>query len=395
MVIAQQLYEGIEISGGVTGLITYMRTDSVSLSKDSTDDAKSFIFKEFGKEYAASSPRAFKTKTKRAQEAHEAIRPTDVSRTPENLKKYLDQKQLKLYALIWQRFLASQMAEAIFDATAIDVEASPLGEASQKAKKDAALFRATGQVTKFDGFTKVWALKTNEVLLPELDTNEELSLKELRPSQHFTEPPARFSEAMLIKTLEEYGIGRPSTYAPTISTIVDRGYVVKDEKKRFEPTDVGKTVNDMLVENFPKIVDVEFTAKMEEELDDIAGGKRHWTEVIKEFYAPFSQNLEEKLVSVKKQDMTEATNETCEQCGKPMVIKHGRFGRFIACSGFPNCRNTKALPAPSLNISCPKCKEGEVVQKMTRKRKMFFGCSRWPDCDFASWKKPAVEEKQE
>lgn len=396
MVIAQQLYEGIETSEDAMGLITYMRTDSVNLSKDSVDAANKFIVKEFGKEYVLRTPRVFKTKAKRAQEAHEAIRPTDVSRTPESLKKYLDIKQLKLYTLIWQRFIASQMSEAVFDATVVDIEASPSGKTSSKTKQqDTALFRANGQVMKFDGFTKVWALKTNEVLLPELSADEKLSLKELRPSQHFTEPPARFSEAMLIKTLEEYEIGRPSTYAPTISTIVDRGYVIKNEKKRFEPTEIGKTVNDMLVENFPKIVDVEFTAKMEEELDDIASGKRHWTEVIKEFYTPFSKNLEEKFASVKKQDMTEATDEICEKCGKQMVIKHGRFGRFIACSGFPDCKNTKALPAPSLNIPCLKCNEGEIVQRMTRKRRMFFGCSRWPDCDYASWKKPEPQEIKE
>jgi DNA topoisomerase-1 len=268
------------------------------------------------------------------------------------------------------------MPQAIFDSTSVDIKASNY------------TFRASGQVMKFDGFLKIYPMKFSELLLPELKDGEELKLIKLTPNQHFTEPPPRYTEASLVKTLENYGIGRPSTYAPIISTIQERDYVKRDEKKRLHPTEVGFVVNDLLVEHFPEIVDVEFTRKMEEELDEIASGEKEWQPVIQEFYKPFSSHIKEKYESVQKQEMTEATDEKCELCGKVMVIKRGRFGKFIACSGFPECKNTKPLPPVSLNLTCPKCREGEVVIRQTRRGKTFYGCSRYPKCDFASWSRP-------
>jgi DNA topoisomerase-1 len=376
MMIAQQLYEGIDLSEGAAGLITYMRTDSTNLSRESQESAKLFLTESFGKEYVLATPRIFKKKTKGAQEAHEAIRPTDVKRTPESIKQYLEPRQAKLYELIWRRFVASQTANALFDLTSID------------ARADNALARANGQIIAFDGFLKIWPSKSEENLLPEVQQNEPLVLKNAETAQHFTEPAARYSDASLIKTLEKHGIGRPSTYAPTISTIVERGYVAKDEGRRFYPTEVGTTVNDMLVEHFPEIVDVAFTAHMEEEFDEIAEGKIEWTPVIKEFYEPFAKHLETKYETVEKKDMTEATGEACEKCGKPMIIRHGRFGRFIACSGFPDCKNTRTLPPKSLGIKCPECGEGDLVERRTRTRRLFYGCSRYPDCKYATWKRP-------
>lgn len=382
MRLAQQLYEGIELGEGPVGLITYMRTDSVNLSEDSLREAQSFLETTFGKKYALPSPRRFKTRSKGAQEAHEAIRPTDPSRTPESVQSFLDRRQFRLYELVWRRFMASQMPEALFDATTVDISAS------QKYT-----FHATGSILTFDGFLKVYPLKTVDVTIPDIKVKDALSLKELKPEQHFTEPPPRFTEASLIKALEKFGIGRPSTYAPTISTIQDRHYVEKDDKKRLVPTEVGFLVNDLLVEHFPEIVDIQFTAKMEEELDEIAEGKIEWKPVIKEFYGPFAKNLEEKYAEVKKHEIQETTDEICEKCGKPMVVKMGRFGKFLACSGFPECRNTKALkqePA-TIGMKCPKCEIGDIVIKRTRRKKIFYGCSRYPDCDFASWTDPRKE----
>ncbi|MBI4132078.1 MAG: type I DNA topoisomerase [Candidatus Sungbacteria bacterium] len=384
---AQQLYEGVELGDeGPTGLITYMRTDSVNLSEESLRAANQFIKKDFGNKYVLSSPRRFKTKSKGAQEAHEAIRPTDPARTPDAVKPHLDRNQFRLYDLIWRRFVATQMAEALFDATAVDI-----GAKSQKLKAKSYLFRATGQTMKFDGYLAVWPAKFEEMLLPELSKDDTLTLNELKPLQHFTEPPPRFSEASLIKALEQNGIGRPSTYAPTLATIQDRGYVEKDESKRLRPTEVGSIVNDLLVEHFPEIVDIQFTAKMEEELDEIAEGKREWQPVIREFYEPFSKNLAEKYEVVEKQTPVETTEEVCEKCGKPMVIKFGRFGKFLACSGFPECKNAKPLPKEppkSTGVPCPECKEGEIVERFTRKGRRFFGCSRYPDCKHAMWTDP-------
>lgn len=383
MMFAQQLYEN--------GLITYMRTDSVNLSEDSLKSAKEVITKNFGEEFSLDGPRRFKTKSKGAQEAHEAIRPSNPQDTPEKIKSKLDNKQFKLYDLIWRRFIACQMKEAVFDSTTVDIKThleteSPLGDSVSKSYT----FRATGQILKFEGWLKVYPTSFSENELPELKEKEKLELVKLTPNQHFTEPPPRYTEASLVKTLEEYGIGRPSTYAPTISTIQTRNYVSKNEQRRFAPTEIGIIVNDLLVEHFPQIVDIGFTAKMEEDLDEIAEGKKKWAPVIKEFYEPFHKNLEDKYKNVEKQNHEEKTDEICEKCGRPMVIKHGRFGKFMACSGFPECKNTKNIKQEpkTIGMKCPKCEGGEVIIKKTKKGRIFYGCSKYPACDYASWKNP-------
>jgi len=333
MMLAQQLYEGIEIGGeGSVGLITYMRTDSTNLSKESLDASHKFLSEKFGKEYTLDTPRIFKKKSKSAQEAHEAIRPTDPFITPESIKQYLEPKQHKLYSLIWQRFIASQMPAAIFDSLTVNISAGDY------------TFRTQGQTLKFDGYLKVYPTKFEEVELPLLEKGEDLNLIELNPNQHFTKPPARYNEASLVKTLEKYGIGRPSTYAPIISTIQERNYVQKNRNRYFGPTEIGIVVNDMLVKHFPKIVDMEFTSSMEGEFDEIAQGKEEWKKVIKDFYVPFEINLKEKYEEVSKKDMIEETEEVCEKCAGPMIIRMGRFGKFMACSNFPKCKNTKSLP---------------------------------------------------
>ena len=368
MMFAQRLYE--------EGLITYMRTDSLNLSEDALAQARNFIKENFGEKYSIAESRKFKTKSKGAQEAHEAIRPTNTSQTPESLKNKLEEKEWRLYNLVWRRFLASQLPEAEIDATKTDIASGDY------------LLRANGARLAFDGFLKVYPLQISENILPELRENEELKTEKVLPEQHFTEPPARYSEATLIKILEKHGIGRPSTYAPTISTIQERGYVEKLEDKKLHPTETGKIVNKILVENFPEIVDIEFTAKIEEEFDEIAEGKKEWVPVIKEFYEPFAKHLEEKYETVKSQKTEEKTGEQCLECGKDLLIKRGRFGKFIACSGFPDCKFTKKIPETPLNIKCPKCVEGNVIRRRSKKGKWFFGCSRWPNCDFISWKLP-------
>ena len=389
MLIAQQLYEGIELGEGPVGLITYMRTDSVNLSEESLRTAKEYIETVLGKKYGLPVPKRFKTKSKGAQEAHEAVRPTDPQKNPEMIKSYLNRNQYRLYDLIWRRFIATQMADAILNSTTADIETIKTGIEPH-------IFRAHGQIMQFDGFLKIYPLKIEEVILPELSKEEKLELKEVKPFQHFTEPPPRFTEASLVKTLEKFGIGRPSTYAPIMSTIQDRGYVIKNPEKRFEPTDIGYVVNDMLVKHFPVVVDIQFTAKMEEELDEIAEGKKEWRPLIKEFYEPFAKNLSEKFEEVVKQVPEETTSEICEKCGKPMIVRFGRFGKFLACSGFPECKSTKSLKAresaQTLDMACPKCVEGQVIIKKTRRGKIFFGCSRYPDCNFASWGKPIGEK---
>ena len=384
MVLAQQLYEGINIGEGQVGLITYMRTDSVNTAVSAVTAAKNYIGAAYGANYTLPAPRFFRTKSKGAQEAHEAIRPSDPARTPESIAGHLDRRQFKLYQLIWQRFVATQMPEAIFENTAADIAAGSY------------IFRATGQVLKFDGFLKVYPIKTEDVLIPGLKPEEKVLPVTIDSLQHFTEPPPRYTDASLIKALEKAGVGRPSTYAPTLSTIQYRGYVDKDERKRYIPTDMGIMVNDLLVEHFPEVVDINFTAKIELEFDEVAEGTKEWQPVIREFYEPFSQHLATKYDEVEKQIADEVTNEVCEKCGKPMVIKFGRFGKFIACSGFPDCKTVKPIKKElvSTGIKCPKCNEADIVQRFTRKKRLFYGCARYPDCDYATWTDPRKEKEK-
>jgi len=371
MFLAQQLYEGIDLGPeGSIGLITYMRTDSVHLSPEAVSQARQFIEKKFGSNYLPEKPKVYQTKTKKAQEAHEAIRPTDVFRTPESIKKHLNKNQAKLYQLIWQRFIACQMKEALFDSTTVDILAN-----------NKYLFRATGSILKFDGWLKVYPIGFKETLLPLLTENDSLKLIKLIPQQHFTQPPARYSEASLVKTLEEYGIGRPSTYAPIISTIQERGYVKKNEQKKFYPTEMGILVNDLLVKHFPEIVDIQFTARMEDDLDKIAAGQENWVEVVRHFYQPFEKRLYQKYQEVKKQSLVEKTDKICPQCGHPLVIRWGKFGKFYACSNFPHCRFTQPY-LETTGRTCPQCQKGEIVKRKNKKGQIFYGCSRYPECDY-------------
>jgi len=291
---------------------------------------------------------------------------------------------LKLYDLIWRRFIACQMSQAVLDSTTVDVLAT-----SDKRQATSHTFRGTGQILKFDGFLKLYPMKFEEKELPLLEKEEILELLKLIPSQHFTQPAPRYTEATLIKTLEENGIGRPSTFAPILYTIQERNYIEKDENKRFKPTEIGTVVNDLLVAHFPEIVDIKFTADMEEDLDEIADGKKDWVPVIKEFYTPFEENLKKKYEEVSKKDITEKpTGRNCPKCGAPLVIRLGKYGQFYACSTFPKCKYTESLKENTLGIKCPKCKKAEIVVKRTKKRKIFYGCNRWPECDFALWDKP-------
>ena len=384
MFIAQHLYEN--------GHITYMRTDSVNLSEESVIAARGWLEKEFGKEYTLSSPRLFKSKSKLVQEAHEAIRPTNVFEVPGKIE-LKDASEQKLYKMIWQRFVASQMPAAKGALTSVEASAGIY------------TLRSSGQQIIFDGYLKVWPQKFSEKTLPSFNEGERLTARDIKSSQHFTEPAPRYSEATLIKALEEHGIGRPSTYAPTISVIQTRNYVQKEAGK-FKPTEIGEAVNTMLTENFPKIVDLEFTAKVEEQLDNVAHGKEKWQELIREFYEPFAKNLAEKYEVVTKMELfkDEKTDEKCEKCGKPMIIRYGRFGKFLACSGFPECKSTKQLPkdAPKpIGMKCSKCGEGEIVERRVNRGrargKLFWGCGRYPKCDYASWTDPRLpaEDKPE
>ncbi|MCL2388747.1 MAG: type I DNA topoisomerase, partial [Elusimicrobia bacterium] len=380
MQVAQKLYEGIPLgNAGVTGLITYMRTDSLNIAKYAQGEALNFIAKEYGEEFKPAKPRFYKAKAKGAQEAHEAIRPTSVSHTPESVKQFLTAEQFKLYSLIWKRFVASQMTEAVFNTVAADIEAKDY------------IFRATGSTLKFEGFLKVYAVydedKEKEAKLPELKEGEKLNLDELKSDQHFTEPPARYNEASLIKTLEEYGIGRPSTYAPTIKTILDRLYVRLDGKK-FLPTPLGIVVNNVLKDYFKNIVNVEFTAKIEEELDDVAEQKAPWQNIIKEFYTPFNKDLEHAEQNMTRQKVeAQKTDELCPKCNASMVIRDSRRGQFMACSAYPECKTTfsvgkdgKKIEQPTLseNETCPKCSKQLVVKQSWRGP--FIACSGYPDC---------------
>lgn len=386
MRLAQGLYE--------KGFITYMRTDSFNLSQESLAGACEWIRSNLGKEYQSTEFRLYKNKSRGAQEAHEAIRPSQPGLAPEDLKTE-EKGEQKLYELIWRRFIASQLPSAEFESRRIEVGARGLEKEY--------LLAATGSGLIFDGFLKIWPMQFEEKELPALAESEKMTLEEVMAGQHFTEPPARYNEASLIKILEKNGIGRPSTYAPTISVIQDRNYVEKDERRRFQPTEMGLLVNKVLTENFQQIVDMDFTAKMENELDEIAESKKIWPEVIREFYGPFAKNLEEKYETVAKDKLLppeEKTDEKCDKCGKPMVIKTGRFGKFLACSGFPECKSTKSIAKTITDengqvMTCPKCGKGMVTPKRTKTRRMFYGCSNYPACDFASWKKPEVPAKEE
>lgn len=454
MSVAQGLYEGKEVFGETKGIITYMRTDSVNLSQVALAQAREVIASEFGKEYTLDTPRVYKSK-KGAQEAHEAIRPVDISITPASIKEFLDKDELRLYELIWKRTVACQMKEATLEQVGVDVEPSKNGQPLPYT------FRATGQTILFPGFMKVYiegnddeetevataGQEDDEKLLPELKEGNQLRTEAITPLQHFTKPPARYTEASLVKKMESEGIGRPSTYAPTISTIISRGYVKKD-KKQLVPTDTAEVVNDVLVEHFPEIVDYKFTAKMEQDLDDIAEGKHEWVPVIKEFYVPFHKTIEIKEKTLQKQDIVnEKTEEICEKCASPMVIKLGRFGKFLSCSNYPTCKAARPLhkvektpeqeelekkladkkcekcgkpmeiktgrfgtflgcsgypdckTIESLTIStgvkCQDCitegveKPGELIERRTRKGgRTFYGCKRYPKCKFATWEKP-------
>ncbi|MEK7582734.1 MAG: type I DNA topoisomerase [Patescibacteria group bacterium] len=379
MMIAQQLYEGVDIgSDGSVGLITYMRTDSVNLSQEAILKAKSYIDKNLGNQYH--EERHFKTKLKSAQEAHEAIRPSHPEHSPENIQKYLTPQQYKVYDLIWRRFIASQMTKAVFDASTIEIKA-PSNSSGQVKQY---LFRANGSTMKFDGFLKIYPTKYEENELPVVKVGEKLDLQELKPEQHFTKPPARFNEASLIKILEKEGIGRPSTYAPIISTIQNRKYVETARSRYFHPTEIGILVNDFLVEHFPEIVDIKFTSRMEDELDEIAAGKMEWVPTIRAFYTPLEKGLKEKTEEAQKEKTAdqELTDKICDKCGSPMVIKLGRFGKFTACSKFPECKNIlkeeKKEPEKT-GEKCEKCETGELVIRYGRFGK-FIACSNYPEC---------------
>lgn len=387
MLIAQQLYEGVPIGDeGSVGLITYMRTDSTRISETAKEAAAAFIQQQYGDNYLVKQPRVEKKKSG-TQDAHEAIRPTSVWRTPSQLKPYLSRDQYRLYRLIWRRFVASQMADAVMDAVTARIHA---GEA---------VFRATGSKIKFDGFMRVYqesedeeTKQDTERFLPSLAVGDRLRKKKVEPKQHFTQPPPRYTEAKLVKALEEKGIGRPSTYAPTLNTIQKRGYVLLEEK-RFFPSELGELVIKLMEEFFPEILNVEFTANMEADLDKIEEGRINWIQMIDQFYQPFQKRLdiaEKEMEKVEIQD--EVSDQTCEKCGRPMVYKWGRFGKFLACSGFPDCRNTKPI-LKKIGVQCPKCKVGQVVERRGSKRKrIFYGCDQYPDCDFVSWDRP-VQQK--
>jgi len=420
MQIAQELYEGIDLGEERVGLITYMRTDSTRVSDEALKEVRKFLKETFGKEALPSKPRSYETKKpKSAQDAHEAIRPTSVYRTPESVKPYLTPEQYKLYDLIWRRFVASQMKDAVFNTVSANLEGNGL------------TFRATGSTLKEEGFLKVYPIEVEEKLLPELKEGETVDLKEVKGVQHFTEPPPRYTEGTLVKTLEELGVGRPSTYATIISNIVQRGYVEK-EKQKLKPTELGEFINSLLKKLFPKIVDAKFTASVEEELDKIEEGAKEWKELLKEFYFGEFKELLDKAAQELKQIKGEEIGRECPQCGAPLVKVHGRYGAFIACSNYPQCKYKESLKEESQKIGrscpecggelvikrgkygrfvacsnypqckhtepltfgkCPKCKEGEVVERRSKKGKVFYGCSRYPDCDFVSSKPPKTEER--
>ena len=373
MMVAQQLYEGINIGSGVQGLITYMRTDSTRISPVAQNEAAAFITERFGEKYSKHGNRI--KNSSGAQDAHEAIRPSSVFNTPENIAKYLDKDQLKLYTLIWNRFVASQMTAAVFDTMSVKLE------------QNSVQFAASGSQVKFDGYLVIYNDSDKNKMLPEMEKGDIVKRVNTNPEQHFTQPPARYSEATLIKTLEENGVGRPSTYAPTIETIQKR-YYVKLVSKRFEPTELGEIVNSLIIEFFPDIVNVKFTADMEAKLDDVEVGKEQWQKVIDEFYQPFEKEVAKAETEMEKiQIKDEPAGFDCEVCGSPMVIKLGRYGKFYACSNFPDCHHTKAI-VKEIGVECPKCHQGQIIERKTKRNRLFYGCNRYPDGDFTSWDKP-------
>ncbi|MEC0203187.1 type I DNA topoisomerase [Paenibacillus lautus] len=385
MSVAQQLYEGVELGKeGTVGLITYMRTDSTRISGTAQEEAKEYITEKYGDPFVPESPRQYSKKAANAQDAHEAIRPTSVLRDPESMKPFMSRDQLRLYKLVWERFVASQMSSAVLDTLSVDITAGKT------------VFRATGSKVRFPGFMKVYVegnddgTTEEDKYLPELHSGDILEKQDIESKQHFTQPPPRYTEARLVRTLEELGIGRPSTYAPTLETIQKRGYVAIEEKK-FMPTELGELVIEQMEQFFPEILNVEFTANMEEDLDHVEEGSEDWVKVLAEFYESFEKRLEvaeEEMKEIEIED--EVSDEICEKCGKPLVYKLGRFGKFLACSGFPDCRNTKPI-VKDIGVACPKCKEGHVVERRSKKGRIFFGCDRYPECDFVSWDKPSTK----
>ena len=378
MMIAQQLYEGISVKGaGTVGLITYMRTDSIRISEEARELRKSFIEDNFPEGYLNNTERK-KTNKKSAQDAHEAIRPTSILRVPDEIIESLSKDQYKLYKLIWERFVAHGMANAQFDSVSVELKN---GEYD---------FKANGTQLKFDGFLKVYSYTSvKENILPDLEVDEPCKAKKIEPTQHFTQPPARYTEASLVKEMEEKGIGRPSTYAPTISTILSRGYVER-EKKALKPTELGELINEIMESYFEGVVNVGFTAAREEEFDAVESGETEWKDVIRNFYSPFEKLLSHAEEDIEKVDLTEETDIDCEKCGEKMVIKYGRFGKFLACSNYPECKNTKPI-LKEIGVKCPHCKDGEVVERKTKKFRTFYGCNTFPECRFVSWDKPTGE----
>lgn len=381
MMLAQQLYEGIDLGKkqGTVGLITYMRTDSTRISDSAKIEASSYIEEKYGKEFNSTTQAA--KSSKKTQDAHEAIRPTSALRTPDEVKAILSRDQYRLYKLIWERFIASQMSPAVLDTVAVDLVNQDV------------MFRANGSQVKFAGFMKVYVegsddqVDDKDKLLPDLAEGEKVKASAIEPKQHFTQPPPRYTEARLVKTLEELGIGRPSTYAPTLDTIQKRGYVTL-ETKRFVPTELGTIVHELMIEFFPDIIDIEFTAQMEQDLDRIEDGQIEWVNLIDRFYVDFEKHIkhaDEEMEKIEIKD--EPTGEDCEKCGSPMVYKLGRYGKFMACSNFPDCRNTKAI-VKEIGVPCPTCKKGQLLERKSKTKRIFYGCDQFPECDFVSWDKP-------
>lgn len=382
MSVAQQLYEGVELGKeGTVGLITYMRTDSTRISPVAQEETKEYITEKYGSSFVPEQPRVYTKKNSNAQDAHEAIRPTSSLRDPDTMKSYLTRDQHRLYKLVWERYIASQMSSAVMDTMTVDLQAGDV------------MFRAVGSKVKFAGFMKVYVEGNDDgtveehKFLPPLSIGDVIASESIEPKQHFTQPPPRYTEARLVRALEELGIGRPSTYAPTLETIQKRGYVAIEEKK-FMPTELGDLVIQLMEEFFPEILDVEFTANMEDNLDHVEDGAEDWVKVLANFYETFEKRLEvaeEEMKEIEIQD--EVSDEICDKCGRHLVYKMGRFGKFLACSGFPECRNTKPI-VKDIGVKCPKCGEGKIIERRSKKRRIFYGCDQYPGCDYVSWDKP-------